>query len=79
MLIKQMYMSDYKLNPYNKSAYKRISYNISAYKRVYLFLQGWIECIGCADRACFDLLQHTNASGEKLVAMVDLPEPVSFS
>ena len=42
------------------------------------FFQGWIECVGCADRACFDLAQHTNASGEKLVAMVDLPEPVSF-
>jgi len=38
---------------------------------------GWIECVGCADRACYDLLQHTNASGEKLVAMVDLPEPIS--
>jgi len=38
---------------------------------------GWIECVGCADRACFDLAQHTNASGEKLVAMVDLPEPIS--
>ena len=45
----------------------------------YIILQGWIECVGCADRACFDLQQHTNASGEKLVAMVDLPEPVSFT
>jgi len=41
--------------------------------------QGWIECVGCADRACYDLSQHTDASGEKLVAQVDLPEPVSFS
>jgi len=38
---------------------------------------GWIECVGCADRACFDLHAHTVGSGEKLVAMVDLPEPVS--
>jgi len=38
---------------------------------------GWIECTGCADRACFDLHQHTVASGEKLVAMVDLPQPIS--
>ncbi|XP_002157134.2 glycine--tRNA ligase isoform X1 [Hydra vulgaris] len=38
---------------------------------------GWVECVGCADRACFDLQQHTNASGEKLVAMVDLATPVS--
>ncbi|EDO45824.1 predicted protein [Nematostella vectensis] len=37
---------------------------------------GWIECVGCADRACYDLCQHTNATGEKLVAQVDLPEPV---
>jgi len=38
---------------------------------------GWIECVGCADRACFDLSQHSNASGEKLVAQVDLPQPIS--
>lgn len=38
---------------------------------------GWVECVGCADRACFDLLQHTKGSGEKLVAMVDLPKPIS--
>ncbi|KAK3728147.1 hypothetical protein QZH41_019460, partial [Actinostola sp. cb2023] len=37
---------------------------------------GWIECVGIADRACFDLVQHTNATGEKLVAQVDLPEPI---
>lgn len=38
---------------------------------------GWIECVGCADRACYDLHNHSIASNEKLVAMVDLPEPVS--
>jgi len=38
---------------------------------------GWVECVGLADRSCFDLQQHTKASGEKLVAMVDLEEPVS--
>lgn len=38
---------------------------------------GWIECVGLADRSCYDLQQHTNASGEKLVAMVDLDQPVS--
>ena len=41
--------------------------------------QGWIECVGCADRACYDLTQHSIASGEKLVAQVDLPSPISFS
>lgn len=44
----------------------------------FFFLQGWIECVGIADRACYDLTQHTNATGEKLVAQVDLPEPVSI-
>ena len=41
-------------------------------------LQGWIECVGCADRACYDLLVHTKAAGEKLVAQADLEQPVSF-
>jgi len=38
---------------------------------------GWIECTGLADRSCFDLQQHTNASGVKLAASVDLETPVS--
>lgn len=29
---------------------------------------GWIECVGCADRSAYDLTQHTNATGVKLVA-----------
>ncbi|UJR15719.1 hypothetical protein I4U23_002654 [Adineta vaga] len=29
---------------------------------------GWIECVGCADRSCFDLTQHTKFSGHRLVA-----------
>lgn len=33
---------------------------------------GWIECVGCADRACYDLSVHTKATGERLVAQVDL-------
>lgn len=36
---------------------------------------GWIECVGCADRACYDLSVHTKAAGERLVAQVDLPQP----
>ncbi|KAH9426522.1 hypothetical protein DERP_013704 [Dermatophagoides pteronyssinus] len=36
---------------------------------------GWVECVGCADRSCFDLLQHTKATNVKLVAEKDLPEP----
>jgi glycyl-tRNA synthetase len=29
---------------------------------------GWVECVGCADRSCYDLTQHTKFSGERLVA-----------
>jgi glycyl-tRNA synthetase len=36
---------------------------------------GWIECVGCADRSAYDLTQHTNATGVKLVAEKKLPEP----
>lgn len=36
---------------------------------------GWIECVGCADRSCYDLSQHTKATGVKLVAEKKLPEP----
>lgn len=37
---------------------------------------GWIECVGCADRACYDLSMHTTATGEKLVARERLTEPI---
>lgn len=36
---------------------------------------GWIECVGCADRSAYDLTQHTNATGVKLVAEKKLPVP----
>lgn len=36
---------------------------------------GWIECVGCADRSAYDLNQHTNATGVKLVAEKKLPAP----
>lgn len=36
---------------------------------------GWIECVGCADRSAYDLTQHTNATGVKLVAEKPLPAP----
>ena len=38
-------------------------------------LQGWVECVGCADRSAYDLTQHTRATGVKLVAEKKLPEP----
>ncbi|VDK39190.1 unnamed protein product [Taenia asiatica] len=38
---------------------------------------GWIECVGCADRSCYDLTQHQLATGVRLVAEKLLPEPVT--
>ncbi|VDM32501.1 unnamed protein product [Hydatigera taeniaeformis] len=38
---------------------------------------GWIECVGCADRSCYDLTQHQEATGVRLVAVKPLPEPVT--
>lgn len=39
---------------------------------------GWVECVGCADRACYDLACHSKATGVDLVAQEPLPEPVSW-
>lgn len=36
---------------------------------------GWVECVGCADRSCYDLTQHTKFSGERLVAERSLTAP----
>ncbi|XP_053373501.1 glycine--tRNA ligase-like isoform X1 [Mercenaria mercenaria] len=36
---------------------------------------GWIECVGCADRSCYDLTCHQKATGLKLVAERKLAEP----
>ncbi|MFH4973563.1 hypothetical protein AB6A40_000272 [Gnathostoma spinigerum] len=36
---------------------------------------GWIECVGNADRACFDLDQHFKATNVKLTAEKKLDEP----
>ncbi|KAI5171688.1 glycyl-tRNA synthetase [Nematocida sp. LUAm3] len=38
---------------------------------------GWIECIGIADRACYDLSVHTEKTGEKLIARRTLKTPVT--
>lgn len=38
---------------------------------------GWVECVGCADRSCFDLTNHAQATGARLVAEKALAEPVS--
>lgn len=38
---------------------------------------GWVECIGHADRACFDLEVHGKACGIPHVASERLPEPIA--
>jgi glycyl-tRNA synthetase len=37
---------------------------------------GWVEAVGCADRACADLSWHTKASGVPLVVREMLKEPL---
>eukprot|EP00051_Salpingoeca_urceolata_P004347 m.64335 g.64335 ORF g.64335 m.64335 type:complete len:638 (+) comp13577_c0_seq3:276-2189(+) len=38
---------------------------------------GWVECVGCANRSCFDLEHHAKACNMSMEASVMLPEPVS--
>ena len=40
---------------------------------------GWVECVGCADRSCYDLTQHSKATGVKLVAEKPLSEPMEVN
>lgn len=40
---------------------------------------GWIECVGNADRACYDLQQHFKATNVKLVAEKKLPQPIDVN
>lgn len=40
-----------------------------------LMSYGWVECVGHADRSCYDLQQHAKATKVKLVASKPLPEP----
>ncbi|KAI5181054.1 glycyl-tRNA synthetase [Nematocida sp. AWRm80] len=37
---------------------------------------GWIECVGIADRACYDLTVHSDRTNERFIARRTLPEPV---
>lgn len=37
---------------------------------------GWIECVGIADRSCYDLTQHSKNSGIKLTAERRLKVPI---
>ncbi|KHJ88331.1 glycine--tRNA ligase [Oesophagostomum dentatum] len=40
---------------------------------------GWIECVGNADRSCYDLTQHYKATNVKLTAEKKLKEPKSVN
>ena len=35
-----------------------------------------MECVGCADRSCYDLSHHSAATKVELSAKEELPEPV---
>lgn len=37
---------------------------------------GWTECVGCADRAAYDLTVHSAKTGHPLVARQALKEPI---
>jgi glycyl-tRNA synthetase len=37
---------------------------------------GWIECVGHADRSCYDLVQHSKRTGVPMLAAERLPEPI---
>ena len=37
---------------------------------------GWVECVGHADRACYDLQQHSQRTGVAMTASYRLPEPI---
>ena len=41
-------------------------------------VQGWIECVGCADRSCYDLEAHERATHKGLYAFERLPAPVTI-
>nr|AAG38542.1 glycyl tRNA synthetase [Pneumocystis carinii] len=40
---------------------------------------GWIECVGCADRAAYDLTVHSEKTKEKLVVRELLPKPMEVT
>lgn len=37
---------------------------------------GWVECVGIADRSCYDLTKHAEASKKNLTAAEVYPEPI---
>ena len=55
--------------------------HIHAYTRTHTLTnsQGWVECVGCADRSCYDLKCHMTGAKVDMSAKETLPEPVSLS
>ena len=49
--------------------------SVRNYRKTLFSFQGWVECVGCADRSAFDLTQHTKATGVRLAAEKRLTEP----
>jgi glycyl-tRNA synthetase len=39
---------------------------------------GWTECVGCADRAAYDLTVHSKKTGHPLVVREALKEPIVY-
>jgi glycyl-tRNA synthetase len=50
-------------------------YASDCYDAEILLAQGWLECAGHADRACYDLEQHSKATKIELTASERLDEP----
>lgn len=38
---------------------------------------GWVECVGCADRSCYDLEKHEEATRRGLFAQEKLDQPIT--
>ena len=51
-------------------------YAASCWDAEILTSQGWVECVGLADRSAFDLESHSSATGVDLVAREKLAEPI---
>lgn len=54
---------------------ERAHYSEGCWDAEILTSYGWVECVGHADRACYDLTQHSRASGVKMTAFVPFETP----
>ena len=57
------------------AAFKTNNFDYFFKNKINEFLQGWLECVGCADRSAYDLTQHSKATGQRLTAQRQLSEP----